>query len=589
METPEIKGKGEIKKALVARGLFPPSVPPVFTSREFAEHCNSSGFLPRKDKRPLTWPEHYSVAEYGLKRRVMRIPHPVSHLTVADVIAKNWAEINGHLGKSKISVSKCKIVGPETDELRDITPAVYITPHWELREQRFLRMFGHSHVLKTDISRCFPSIYTHSIAWALHGKTIAKENRDDKTYLGVDLDHALRRGNDGQTSGIPVGPGTSHVIAEIIMSAIDSRVQENLGFEPNGYRHVDDYFLCFNSYKQAEEALTEIKKAAAAYELAVNDRKTEILRVDDYSEADMWVHRLRELGANRKARKGMDKIRARVYGDWLAGIQKQPEYIKRKQNEERAWLMQFASEAFDFAKAHPSKNVMKYALTRLREVPLPRYKNEAPLREENWDLYENILIRIMTAYPYTADNVAAILCECRDRYPLLETDQKREELSGILSQFVARHALLECHTETAWGLWLAKVLGLKISAEAAEHLQTVQSGVCALLALDCRDKGLIAQDDLDTEFWRHQLLKKEEKSGKLTSQFWLLAYEAPMKGWLGDREILKSEESLFSELEKRDIHFYDDKNRSPPWQPPHKRPFEGHEEQGEYEHDEYIS
>ena len=394
----------------------------------------------------------------------MRIPHPISHLVVADVIAQKWGQINEHFGKSGISMSKCKIVEPETEGWYDRTPAVYMTPHRELKGERLLRMSGYGYILKTDISRCFPSIYTHSIAWALHTKPVAKarENRGKRRkYLGVNLDDALRSGNDGQTSGIPVGPGTSHVVSEIIMSAIDEQLQNNMKFKFDGYRHVDDYFLCFNSYQDAKAALTEIKKAAADYELAVNDIKTEILQTEDYSEGDMWTHRLRELEGGQKDRAKRERIGKRVYDAWWVDHPQHPGYAERKQSEEKRWLMQFASEAFDFAKAHPNKSVMKYALAILRELPLPRYKNIVPLRPENWDLYESILIRIMTAYPYTADKVAAILCECggKERYSLLKTEKKREELSAVLSSFIGRHAPFEHHTETAWGFGSPKFWG----------------------------------------------------------------------------------------------------------------------------------
>ena len=37
------------------------------------------------------------------------------------------------------------------------------------------------YILKADISQCFPSIYTHSIAWAAHGIEEAKLDTDPRS------------------------------------------------------------------------------------------------------------------------------------------------------------------------------------------------------------------------------------------------------------------------------------------------------------------------------------------------------------------------------------------------------------------------
>ena len=46
--------------------------------------------------------------------------------------------------------------------------------------------------------------------------------------LGARLDKAVRKGQDNQTVGIPVGPDTFRVIAEIVAVSIDARVQAEL-------------------------------------------------------------------------------------------------------------------------------------------------------------------------------------------------------------------------------------------------------------------------------------------------------------------------------------------------------------------------
>jgi hypothetical protein len=61
-------------------------------------------------------------------------------------------------------------------------------------------------------------MYTHSLAWALDSKENVKTNlRSRISSVGDDLDLAARNGQEKQTKGIPVGPDSSQVLAEIIL------------------------------------------------------------------------------------------------------------------------------------------------------------------------------------------------------------------------------------------------------------------------------------------------------------------------------------------------------------------------------------
>ncbi|WP_165363617.1 RNA-directed DNA polymerase, partial [Sphingobium cupriresistens] len=100
--------------------------------------------------------------------------------------------------------------------------AVEIATHSELESARLGRLAPYRFVAKTDISRFYHSIYTHSIPWAFHGKAASKaDRRANSANLFMNrLDLILRAGQDGQTIGIPVGPDASRYIAEVICTAI---------------------------------------------------------------------------------------------------------------------------------------------------------------------------------------------------------------------------------------------------------------------------------------------------------------------------------------------------------------------------------
>ena len=75
---------------------------------------------------------------------------------------------------------------------------------WQDYEQKSIEMsLDYDFIIQTDIVDCYPAIYTHSIAWALHAKTFAKTHRDDKMLIGNIIDSHLQDMLQGQTNGIP--------------------------------------------------------------------------------------------------------------------------------------------------------------------------------------------------------------------------------------------------------------------------------------------------------------------------------------------------------------------------------------------------
>ena len=115
---------------------------------------------------------------------------------------------------------------------------------------------GNKYVLSLDISRCYESIYTHSITWALLGKEKAKEeylkkeNERSSSYnIADNLDERVRKINNNETKGIPTGPITSRLISELILSEIDNILHEKVP-KLKYNRFVDDYSFYFSEKKK---------------------------------------------------------------------------------------------------------------------------------------------------------------------------------------------------------------------------------------------------------------------------------------------------------------------------------------------------
>ena len=73
-----------------------------------------------------------------------------------------------------------------------------------------------------DVSKCFDSIYTHSLSWACKDKKFVKKNLDISSSFADVFDELMQRSNYKETNGILIGPEVSRVFAEIIFQEIDS-------------------------------------------------------------------------------------------------------------------------------------------------------------------------------------------------------------------------------------------------------------------------------------------------------------------------------------------------------------------------------
>lgn len=146
-------------------------------------------------------------------------------------------------------------------------------------EKKYNKMF------KFDISKCFDSIYSHSISWALLNKPIVKDNlKPSKKTFGGKFDVLMQSLNYGETNGIIIGPEFSRIFAEIILQQIDINVLHSLSIHKKRllykkdyeiFRYVDDYFVFYNDDKTIEDILQTYRLQLKEYKLYINDSKSE--------------------------------------------------------------------------------------------------------------------------------------------------------------------------------------------------------------------------------------------------------------------------------------------------------------------------
>ena len=135
-------------------------------------------------------------------------------------------------------------------------------------------------MIKFDIAKCFDSIYTHSLSWALTDKEFVKENNDGKTFAGQ-FDKFMQNTNYGETNGIIIGPEFSRIFAELILQSIDKKIEQILRdkgiyhkVDYEIYRYVDDFFVFYNKEKTRNEILDNYKITLKDYNLLLDNSKT---------------------------------------------------------------------------------------------------------------------------------------------------------------------------------------------------------------------------------------------------------------------------------------------------------------------------
>lgn len=129
-----------------------------------------------------------------------------------------------------------------------------------------------------DVKRCFASIYTHTISWAVKGKEFAKDNQGPS--FDSDFDQLMMVANYNETNGIVVGPEISRIFAEIILQQIDLNIEKNISdakIKNSEYairRYLDDYFV-FSRDKVIEDAIHKVVEwELEKYKLYLNESKT---------------------------------------------------------------------------------------------------------------------------------------------------------------------------------------------------------------------------------------------------------------------------------------------------------------------------
>ena len=495
------------KSLLISKGYFPKELPPLFTTDKLgslvsAKRVSLDHFCKKSSKCII-----YNIPKIRQFSRSLSIPNPLHQMKLVDTLSRNWSEIKDFFSVSELSVS----IPVQDDNGKRAVKNEY--SYDEMIREKVLRSCSSKYMVYTDISRFYRTIYTHSIPWALHGKSTSKSNRSLRLF-GNALDLSIRNTQDQQTLGIPVGPDTSRIISELIAVAIDCKLQERFS-DLNGIRYVDDFFFFVNRLSDAEKILDGLNRVLKEFELEVNELKTDIQKLPQPFEP-LWKQELRSFR------------------------------IRSEQKDQATDLLHLFSRAFVYYEEYTRHNVLHFAIIQL--LPIKIY-------ESNWSLFESLILQSLIAEPRIFPIVARLFVSYKSYDYPLSYDRIKETLLSIINYHVNYgHGFVLC-----WAFWLLREMGITVDI-SEERLSSVKDPFAVLSLLYLRENGFLTSRIPKTT-WQSYM-----KADELYLDHWLLSFEALERKWLNNRQgsdyIGKDDFFLF--LRENDISFLNMEYRTNP-------------------------
>ncbi|MFJ7932292.1 RNA-directed DNA polymerase [Peribacillus sp. NPDC096448] len=491
-------------KELIGKGYFPKEIPEIFSTDKLSKIMNQIDFtiFNKHDNKKWSKTLNISIPKLAHARRILNVPTPFHQIKLSEYIESEAANLNDFFKQSKFSLT--------TPVIKENSKRA-VDRKYDFSEIVTRRIYGTSdkkYVLKTDLSRYFPTIYTHSIPWALHTKSTAKLNIKDKDLTGNKIDELIRNMQDGQTFGLPVGPDTSLIISEIIGTAIDIQLQE-LYPDLEGGRYTDDFEFYFKTFSDAEKVLNSLQKIVRDFELDLNPSKTEIITCPDMLEP-IWLSNLK------------------LY-----------HFRNNSQNSQKNDIVTFFSRAFEFQKKFPFQGVLKYSLQKIKNVKI---------LPDNWSILESLLLHSMLIDSSTISIIQDIFYGYKEKGYTIN----KEKIQSTIGEIINSNISIGNHYEVIWALSMSTKLKLTINEDIGKLLFNFEDSFSNILTMESYINGNIkGNHDLD---YYQSLLNDNELYGRN----WLFAYEMGIKDWLKPKENMNyiKEDKFYNQLVENNVEFY---------------------------------
>lgn len=501
----------EIARKIISSGYFSNQIPGEFKSTILSNNLDkidlSKSKLSAKGLKKWCKLIDFSIPKTEKFRRTISVPHPLHYILLAQFIEEHWGDLEKHFSKSSFSLTTPQISN------EGLTTKY---PMSEKVNQRIHNLSSKKFILQADINRYYPSIYTHSIPWALHTKEVAKSDHSD-SYFGNRIDKLVSYSQDGQTLGIPIGPSASLVIQEIIGAAIDEDFKKEFGDDLTGFRYTDDMEFYFNSSAEAERALQILNKTLKKYELDLNSTKTRVIKIPQALEPE-WQYYFKRFKFRRNNKR------------------------KLLISSQHSDIKEYFSTAFRYKSESDEKGILKFAIKVVSNVVI--YK-------ENWSIFESLLLQSILI----DSSIIPTVFEVIESYGYRDYPLDYKKLTEFINVLIKDNIELKNDYEVSWALSFASKLNLSIEEDVSKLLLENDNSIINILVMILNSKNLL-KGTLDFSHYKSIL---EEES--LYDRNWLFYYECCIHSWLDkdkNDEKLKNDK-FFSQLLSNDISFVDPK------------------------------
>jgi hypothetical protein len=506
-------------QTLLSHGYLLKELPPVFTSVTLGQNFGGIA-LPPANAANQTKCVDFSIPKGRFSRRNLKIPHPFGYIHLVNHLVSPASQVimDAHNTQCNTSMSFVRENNNIQNAISNDDRRAIINRYPTLQQAKkvaILSAFDKLFLVKIDISQYYPSIYTHTLPWALLGRDRAKQlyrmpnnirqlEPDFPTYNFADeLDRRVRLIQEGQSVGIPIGPDISHVISELIGSHFDQRL--NARFPGlRAFRYFDDYEIYVDGEERAQEILRFAQEILAEFQLSINESKAVIKRFPfEFEEA--WVR----------------EINSYPFDSNIANH-----------------IRQYFSMIFGLVEQFPEKTstIAKYALRTFE-------RRTSTITQSNWPLFQSLLLKTALIAPSCLDIVSRIL-ETYRQFVVPAT------VASTIIRLLEQHSSLNHHFEIVWGLWILKQFNIQLSTQFVALIIAGGNPLCVLLLLDMEASGLIEGGQIA------QNLKQglsDALNNRDDAADWLLYYEAAMvKAWLP--AAVRPE---FNTLSVNNVTFYD--------------------------------
>lgn len=314
--------KGNMRRADFMRAVvtdtLPEEVPIIFSNDGFYVNCNGSKTLTSDildfvekiivSDRHYTIPYRYRVVKDQASTRGLSLLHPAAQYKIAKFYAKHDSLICYYAKRSETSLRTPYKVGStyfirgantakNARKSADIdtvsieksvsNPASYFSyshirrAHQFFDSTEYLRLEKRFSVFRSlDVTKCFNSIYTHTMFWAVSTIDIAKNNTTASGF-GNDFDKLMQFSNYNETNGICIGPECSRIFSEIILSRIDQDIVSRLTSLDLKFRsdydikrYIDDFYVFAKDLDTANTVQGVVSNCLSKFNLHLNERKT---------------------------------------------------------------------------------------------------------------------------------------------------------------------------------------------------------------------------------------------------------------------------------------------------------------------------